>query len=277
MSIYQNPLIFDILGQMSRILPYSKNFLFLFGLCLLIYIADTLNLLKLPKIALSALTNPITFGLYQTGQNFGRQFYFLVGSRYAVKQSKALKEQIASLLSENANLRTKLAETEALVDQSQHLDPRTYNLSPARPIGLDRYLRIDKGVSDGIKNGQTVVFKDNYLGQIVSTSEKNASVRLPMDPDSKVSVFSINKEGKSKGIIVGQFGSEMLMDKILHEEKIAEGDLVYTEGIETSVPRGLIVGKVGEVMARENQIFKQAKIKPVFDIRDLELVFVIQD
>ena len=67
------------------------------------------------------------------------------------------------------------------------------------------------------------------------------------------------------------------MDKILHEEKIAVGDLVYSEGTEGFLPRGLILGKVTEVLERATQVFKQAKVKSVFDIRDLELVFVISE
>ena len=55
------------------------------------------------------------------------------------------------------------------------------------------------------------------------------------------------------------------------------GDLVYTEGIEEYLPRGLILGKITKVLMRENEVFKSAKIQPNFDIRDLELVFVIAD
>ena len=69
----------------------------------------------------------------------------------------------------------------------------------------------------------------------------------------------------------------MLLDKILHEEPIAQGDLVYSEGTEGYLPRGLIVGRVNEVIEKQNEVFKQAKVKPIFDIRDLELVFVIQE
>jgi len=63
----------------------------------------------------------------------------------------------------------------------------------------------------------------------------------------------------------------------LHEEKITEGDLVYSEGTEGFLPRGLILGRVTQVRELQNEVFKQAKIKPIFDVRDLELVFLIQE
>lgn len=262
---------------MDRILPHFQTFLILIVLSILILILDIFQLLSLPKSFLSYLTNPISFGLYQTNQRVGRQFSFLYNLRISSRENKALKEQIGQLLSENARLRKQLSETEGMLSQEKHLDPTTYNLLPARPIGISRYLKIDKGVSSGVKSGEAVVFNDNYIGKIVTVGEKSANIQLLTDPDSKVAAFSQGLEGKAKGVLVGQFGSEILFDKILHEEKINNGDLVYSEGTEGFLPRGLILGKVSQVSEQETQIFKQAKVQPNFDIRDLELVFVIAE
>lgn len=260
-----------------RIIPNLQLFLTLIFLSILILFLDNIHFLQLPKIALSYITTPIQFGLYSSGQSAGRQFYFVFQARFAAQENIALKEQLAELLSENAKLRRSLSETQSLLEQQKTLDPRVYNLIFARPIGLDRYLIIDKGFKDGVKVSQAVIFKDNFLGKIIKVSEKTSSVELITDPDSKLSAFSINKNGKAKGILIGQFGSEILMDKILHEEPIEKGDLVYSEGTEGFLPRGLILGSVAEVLEKETQVFKQAKIKPVFDLRDLELVFIMQE
>ncbi len=224
---------------------------------------------------MSLLTNPISFGLYNTNKNIGSQFGYVFSARLAAKENKALKEQLGALLSENAKLRKDLAQSQSLVSQQINLDPSTYNLMAARPIGIGRFLKIDKGSDSKVSVGEAVVFNDNYLGKIINTSPKSSNVELLSDPDSKVAAFSQGLGGKSKGVLIGQFGSEMLFDKILHEEKINIGDLVYSEGTEGFLPRGLILGKVTQVMERENEIFKQAKVAPNFDIRDLELVFII--
>lgn len=262
---------------MVKLLPNLKLFIFLITLSILIFGADTFNLLNIPKQIGFYITNPLSFGLYQTKQRLGRQFYFVFEARFAAQENKALKEQVGQLLSENASLRKELAEAESLLSQESRLDPDIYNLEPARPIGLSRYLKIDKGSSSGIKVGQAVVFNDNYVGKIVQVSQNASNIQLLIDPDSKVAAFSQNLEGKAKGVLAGQFGNEILLDKILHEEKINIGDLVYSEGTEGFLPRGLILGRVSQIMERENETFKQAKVKEVFDIRDLELVFVIQE
>lgn len=262
---------------MDKVIPNIKIFLILVFSSLIISFLDNAKLLNAPKSALAFFTNPISLGFYQTSKKIGRQFYFIFQARFAAQENKALKEQIGKLLSENSALRKNLAETEGLISQSQHLDPQTYHLTTVKPIGLGRYLKIDKGDSSGIKVGQAVVFNDNYVGKIVEVSPSSANIQLLTDPDSKVAAFSQGLEGRAKGVLMGQFGTEILMDKILHEEKIKMDDLVYTDGTEGFIPRGLILGRVSQVMERENEIFKQAKVQPVFDIRDLELVFVITE
>lgn len=263
--------------RMDRIIPNLKLFLVLLTFSFLIFILDLKSLLGLPKSLFSYVTNPISLGLYQTNQNISRQFYFIFRSRFAAQENRALKEQVGQLLSENALLRKKLAESLAVLSQEKHLDPAIYKMIPARLIGIGRYLKIDKGISSGIRVGEAVVTNDNYIGRIVQVSEKSANVQSLADPDSKIAAFSQGLMGKAKGILVGRFGSEIIFDKILHEEKISIGDLVYSEGLGGFLPRGLILGKVVQVMERENEVFKQAKVQSNFDIRDLELVFVIQE
>ncbi len=260
-----------------QVIPFLKTFLILIVFSLFFLILDQLKLLSLPKQALGFLTTPIQYGLYSSGQGFGRQFYFIFGARTASQENKAMQDQIAQILSENANLRRKLAETESLLSQERSLDPQTYNLITTRPIGFDRYLKVDKGTKSGVKKDMAAVFKDNYLGQVISVSENGAEIRLVSDPDSKIGSFSLNKDGRAKGVLNGHFGSQMLMDKIFHEEKIEKGDLVYSEGTEEFLPRGLILGRVVKVLSEDNQLFKQAEVEPVFDIRDLELVFLINN
>lgn len=258
-----------------KAIPNLKLFLSLFLLALLIFTLDTFHFLDLPKRASFYLTNPISFGIYKTYQNISRQFYFVFEARFAAQENKALKEQIGQLLSENANLRRQVSETKAQLSQQQKIDPATYQLLATRPIGLTRYLKIDKGAMDGVKTGQAVIFQDNFIGKVVEVSQKVANIQLTTDPDSKVAAFSQGLEGSAKGVLLGQFGTESLLDKILHEEQIKVDDLVYSEGTEGYLPRGLILGKVAEVKSEKNEVFKQAKVISVFDIRDLELVFVI--
>lgn len=262
---------------MSKTFPFLQIFLILLFFSTIILGLDIFNILKLPKSAAFYITNPLSFGLYKTSTNIQKQFYFIFQARFASQENKALKEQISKLLSENATLRKRLSEAESMINQQNYLDFRTYNLVAARPIGMDRYLKIDKGSLNGIKIGQAVVFNENLVGKIIQVSEKASFVSLLTDPDSKVAAFSLNKDGRAKGVVVGQFGSDLLMDKILHEEQIMVDDLVYSEGTEGNLARGLILGRVTEVLDKKEEAFKQTKLQQTFDLKDLELVFVIAE
>lgn len=260
---------------MKGFLVDLRQLLFLLLIGLVLFLADNRGLLNLPKALLQNISSPIQYGLYKTSLVFTRQFDAVVRARNAAKEKQALEEQLAVILSENANLRRKLAEAQAITAQNTALDPQTYPTIKARPIGFARYLVIDRGSEDGLKVGQPVVYKDNLLGEVKVLSPKQAQVQLITDPDSKVAAFVSNGAGKARGVLSGQFGSEMLMDKILHGESIATKDLVYSEGTEGRFPRGLILGQVTQVNDPQNQVFKQAQVKPVFTVGDLDLVFVI--
>lgn len=252
-----------------------KSFIVLLLLSIALILSDNFGLLNPVKGALQVVTLPIQYGLYKSSKVVANQFGFIILSRRASQENKALTEQLALVLSENANLRRKLAETEGFLEQQKSLDPQQFSLLAARPVGKSRYMALDKGSDDGVKVGQAVVYKDNFLGRVKEVTPKKAMVMLSADPDSKISAFVNNKNGKAKGVLIGQFGSEILLDKILHQEPIEENDLVYSEGTEEQIPRGLILGRVSQVSVRDNEVFKQAKVRPVFETGDLDIVFVV--
>lgn len=233
------------------------------------------KMLDLPKRLLQQATIPIQYGLFRSSLSVTRQFEFVLSARQSAQENKAKSEQMAQILSENANLRKKLAEAQSFLDQKQVLSDQAFNLIPARPFGFSRFLLVDKGSDDGLKVGQAIIFKDNFIGIVREVDPKRSRVIIGSDPDSRISAFSQSEEGRAKGILVGQFGSEMMLDKILHEEPIKVGDLVYSEGQEVDIPRGLVLGQVSEVIQKDNEIFKQAIVKPVFDLGDLEVVFAV--
>lgn len=262
---------------MKIITSYFKTYLILSFFSLLIFLFDILGFLNFPKTAIQTLTVPIQYGFYQGSKAIGNQFEFIINARTAVKENKALKVQMADILIENARLRKDKNENEIILSSYNKLNPQTFDLLPARIIGISRFLTIDKGSNDGIILGQVVVFKDYFVGIIKLVSPKSSQILLSEDPDSKIAVFSQNDEGRARGILLGQFGSKLLMDKILHEENIKVGDLVYSDGTEGKIPKGLLVGKVTKVLEKTNEVFKQAEVEPIYENQNLDIIFVIRD
>lgn len=261
----------------KALLADAKVFFSFLLLSFFLFFADYFNILDFPKSLVQVVTSPIQYGFYQTGLLVQKQFEFLVLAGYALDQNKMLSEQLTQVLENNANLRKQVAELSAFAEQQKALNTQTFTLIPAHPIGLSRYLYLDKGSDDKLKVGEVVVFKNSYLGKIDSVSPKKAEVILASDPDSHLTAFADNAKGKAKGVLSGNFGAQMLMDKILHDESISNGDLVYTEGSEVNIPRGLVLGQVTAVDSQDDAVFKQATVTPIFDVTNLDLVFVIAD
>lgn len=261
---------------MKDLLEDSRLFLTLLLSSILVILLDASGLLYFPKLVVQTFIVPVQFGVYEVGKSVLNQAEFLWNSRFAALENKALKLQLSQVISENAVLQKKINEDEALISQPSKLDPQVFDLLPARVVGFSSDLTIDKGAQEGVMVGEVVVYQENYIGEISQVNPRSSKIILPFDPSSKIAVFSQNQQGRAKGILVGQFGSELLMDKILHEEPIEVGDLVYSEGSEGQIPRGLILGKIEQVLENQNQVFKQAEVKPLFDFNDLDVVFVIK-
>jgi rod shape-determining protein MreC len=262
---------------MKPALTDLRLFVTLLLVSVFIFLLDSLNIFALPKAGVQFLISPIQLGTYSLGRSVSSQGQFLWAARRASQENVAIKEQLGSVLVENSQLRIKITELQAMTDQSQALNPQTFHTSPARVIGLNRYLAINKGSDDGLKVGQAVVYKDGFVGTIKELSPKKALIMVSSDPDSKISAIGSNQQGKAQGILIGQFGNQLLLDKVLHEEPLAPGDLIYTSGTEGKLPKGLVLGLVSEVMDKDNEVFKQAKISPIFEPDNLDLVFILTD
>lgn len=260
---------------MKAVVADLRLVLTLILISLLLLGLDLINLLYYPRLALETVTVPIQVGVYQSSKLVSRQLESIFTARFAAQENRALRSQLAELIMEKSALQRKTRELQAMLDQQESFDLQTFDLIPARPIGSGRYLIIDKGSDYNLAPGQVVLFKDHYIGTTRFVSSKTSQVMLASDPDSKVAVFSQNRSGRARGIIQGQFGSEMLMDKILHQEPVEVGDLVYSEGLEGKLPRGLVVGQVAEVYLKENEIFKSAKVKAVLESSNLDLVYIM--
>lgn len=250
-----------------------RTFLALFLLTLLIYLFDGQGLLNLPKSALQFITNPIQYSLYSTKKGAEETFSFLTFWKSGESRIKNLEQrnlelaslepQVAILKNENADLRAQLG-VKMLADKQ---------LLPATVLGLGRYLEISVGSNDGVREGQSVVYIDNLVGQVVRVTPKASFVQLPIDPQAKIPV----KVNKASGLILGQFNSSMILDRIAQTDNISEKDLVVTSGEGGNFSPNLVVGTISNITSVETDIFKKATVIPLVNYSELTTVFVIKE
>ncbi len=222
------------------------------------------------------LVSPFVFATSAARESFNDTFSFLTFWKSGEARIRNLEER-------NLELLVKAGRTDVLERENkmlrQQLGVRAlaeYHMLPARVLGENRFLLLAVGSNDGVKAGQTVVFKDSLIGKVNRVNAKLAYVQLPTDVNSKIPA-RVEASGTVQGLVVGQYNSSMLLDQIVQTEKLSEGDAVLTSGAEGGYPQGLLIGKLGKVTSSATALFKNAEVRPIIDISKLDLVFVLLD
>lgn len=197
--------------------------------------------------------------------------------------------QIDKLKKENEELREKLInikkleeDVKALSDQFQTTTPRSQDLLPAKVIGSQpESIIIDKGISDGVKEGMAAVVKNNLIGKIVRSSHKRSLIYLITHPNSSFAAKTISKNGgvSSLGVVKGQSEEQMTLTNVLLSEELNISDIVVTKGDldlnGIGIPTDLMIGEIVSIDKKPSALFQTASLKSSLDFSRLIMVFVV--
>ncbi len=177
----------------------------------------------------------------------------------AERQNVALRRQLEA---EGIEIKGRLlvAQTAGVVDQG----------------GVSLIL-INKGSADGIKEGQAVLSDGVLVGRIRRVSERSATVQPPQSLGSIIPVSIRYGSEVTKGVVEGNYNLTTQLNQVLLEEKLEEGSIILTSGEGGTYPANLVVGKVGTVRREASQLFQSAEVELLWDIGQLETVFVLQE
>ena len=205
-------------------------------------------------------------------------------------------KRINELTLENQNLRKELidqnnlvSENKALKDQFAASNSNSLNLLPAEVIGapgflpgvsLPDYLIIDKGSSQGVLVGSTIVVGNNLVGQVVQVWGDFSKVELVNNQNSTFTATTLASSSQALGIIRGQGNGSLIFDNVLLSASLKKDDLVITKGDKNEkgfgYPPDLVVGKVISVEKKPSDLFQRAAVGSLVDFVNLKTVFVIR-
>lgn len=195
-----------------------------------------------------------------------------------------LRLENKKLTSENTQLKTVAEENEALRRQLNFLSANKYQYVLAGIISRgsaptdnrqEGQIVLDRGKQDGLKEGQALVDSDGVIvGKIISTEDHLARACLTTASGCKFS-GAIQNQTKTIGLTEGDLGLTIKMDFIPQTENLRAGDTIVTSGLEDSIPRGLIIGKIINVNKGNNEIFQNAIIEPLANLNQLSFVSAI--
>lgn len=202
-------------------------------------------------------------------------FYRVEERRDLTFKIESLEKEVINLRSENVVLSNKLEEISILKDQNTFSADQ--NLLSGRIISNipDEFghVLVNKGEKQKVKIGDGVVFRNYAVGEVIEVYGDTSKVELTISPKSEIPASS--EKNNALGVVKGDISDGLLMREIPVNSIISEGELILTTGIDSTLPKGYILGQVKEVEAASSQSTKTAKIDILIDLKRLSEVFII--
>lgn len=243
------------------------------GFSCIIFLLDSFSYLTPFKSPLEDVISPLKQAIFivssQTKDVYLYMTHFANGQkvweeyRAAKKRLSEYEVQTRFLQEENEKLRSQLGA--AL--------PPSFQFVPAHVLSVFDTMEIDVGKKEGIQKGMSVISKTTFIGKIQSVGTHKSTVMLPTDPQITIAAKTTRDV---KGIVKGQIGGKILLDKVLQKDPILLDDYVVTAA-DNGTPTNLIIGKIIYISSDDTSIYKQAKVEPALDFTKEKIVFVITE
>lgn len=137
-----------------------------------------------------------------------------------------------------------------------------------------RIVAINRGSSDGVKDGMVVVTEGRSLvGTVSKTIDGYAWVTLITDPKSAVSAMV--QESRAEGVVAGNYGGSLNMEFVGHGSVVNNGDFVITSGIGGGYPPGIVIGRVSDVVKASQDLFQRVSVDHLASLEKLDQVMVL--
>lgn len=225
-----------------------------------------------------SLTNPLKFPV-QLVNLLAAEIKALFSYRANLTQNLSLKKENNLLTQRLVKFNELIAENKRLSELIVFKKNSSFSLVAARVIARDtanwaNSLLIDKGLSDGIKEGQLVITNLGLVGRISEVSASASRLMLATDPNFNIA--GIIQRCRETGIVSGSLLGKCTMRYLAPDSDVIKGDLVLTLGLGESYPKGIIIGEVESVSREENGISSWAIIRPKVRLSNLEEVLVVK-
>ncbi|WP_432408913.1 rod shape-determining protein MreC [Wukongibacter sp. M2B1] len=240
------------------------------------------NLTSAERVVGNTLTPIQRF--FQLGSNFISDLVDPVLNIWKLdEENENLREENVKLQNEIIKLKLSIREYEDLKSLRKALnyasdnnikDYVTCNVIAKDPGNWFSIFTIDVGLKDGIGKNSTVTNGDGLIGLVYEVGDSWAKVITIIDNISRVSFETLSEENGNIGLINGD-GDAILKGYLFdHEAEVKIGDKIVTSGLGL-YPKGIQIGKIKEVIVKEDELLKSILVEPSVNFKKLDRVFVI--
>src|SRR6185437_10861339 len=206
--------------------------------------------------------------------NAWHNYFYLRGVR---AQNRQLQDEIEQLRLQQVRLAEDAGQARRLQRLLGFKEQFIAKTLPAQVIGssgsdMSRVVYIDKGEGDGVRQDMAVITADGVVGKILRVFPISSQVLLINDPSSGVG--AILEKSRLQGVIKGTPNGELVLEKMMSDERVEAGDQLLTSGGDQIFPKGLAIGVVKKVSPGKD-VFLNVQVKPAAELSRLEEVLVI--
>jgi rod shape-determining protein MreC len=200
-------------------------------------------------------------------------YFYLRGVR---QENRELRDQIEQLQLQQVRLRQDAEQArrlQALLGFKEQFIAKTLAAQVIGSSGSEqsRTVYIDKGSHEGIQPEMAVISASGVVGKVINVYRGTAQVLLINDQQSGVGV--ILEKSRLQGVLKGKPSGDLVIDKIMADEDVKQGDAVLTSGGDQIFPKGLMIGTISKIQRGPD--FLQLTVKPSAALNHLEEVLVI--
>jgi rod shape-determining protein MreC len=164
------------------------------------------------------------------------------------------------------------------------LQYRRYNYISATVIEnsvntQSNFIVLNRGLSGGLKKGMGVIDLSNgVVGSITDISNDYAVVMGLLHKDSHLEGMLLRGDGETGTLSWdGVTPNIITMNRIPKSAKIAKGDTIISSGNSTSIPRGMLLGFVTEVIPEKSSNNFLIKFRSAANFYNLQYVYAIDN
>ena len=242
-----------------------------------------LNFLNPVEEIIQKASMPALAGLYKISSYLRITFKIQTDKRDLIRLLREKENEVNGLLADNARLKSLEEENEILRQYLKFSKEEKKPFILASIIfrggfasnNLEKNIIINKGSVNGVKEGAAVLDDHGVIiGKVTQIKNNLSEVCLITGAECKIAAKLQNND-KTAGIIKGEYGLTIKMEFIPQTAEVKEGDIIATSGLEQSIPRGLVIGKVIKVDKESNELWQSAIIEPLVDLDNLSIVAVL--
>ena len=212
----------------------------------------------------------------------------IAGNNTFFENINNLKEENYKLSHEKQELEQRLRELEIIKAENATLRQYVnmsekyteYNTVPAYIINRDisnlsNIFVINVGKKDGVDVNMPVISEEGLVGYVISATDSTSKVQPIIDPSASVSsTISTSRDSVIASGILGSTNT-LKLTYIPTEAELVLEDTIETSGIGGIYPKGIIIGKIKDIIQTKNITDRYAIVETAVDFSKLETVLVI--